>query len=255
MRKGARNLSSSVELREAEGNNLTRKTGQPKMSVQQHEGAMVPAGKAALANGGSPVSAYLAAHGVGMSGTFFKFAKDGKFRKTGDDEEIPEGTQFVAIYDQIQGGWIKFMGKGNPPERKQGNLFEGFVPPARETLGDLDQSEWEVGLSGKPADPWQFQLLLPLQRAETGELYVFNTSSITGRRAVDNLIQVCDRMQRTEPNDYPIIRLRIGGFQHRDERIGWIKTPAFERCGKAPKADLTAVTTSVAGDMSDEIPF
>jgi len=84
---------------------------------------------------------------------------------------------------------------------------------------------------------------------------VFNTSSITGRRAVDNLIQACDRMQRTEPNDYPIIRLRIGGFQHRDERIGWIKTPAFERCGKAPKADLTAVTTSVAGDMSDEIPF
>jgi len=222
---------------------------------REQQGAIVPAARAALANGGSPVSAYLAAHGVGMSGTFFKFAKDGKFRKTSDDEEIPEGTQFVVIYDQIQGGWIKFMGKGNPPERKQGNIFEGFVPPDRETLGDTDQSEWEVGLSGKPADPWQFQLLLPLQNVETGELYVFNTSSITGRRAVDNLIQACDRMQRTEPNDYPIIRLRIGGFQHRDERIGWIKTPAFERCGKAPKADLTAVTTSVAGDMSDEIPF
>ena len=222
---------------------------------REQEGAIVPASKRALANGGSPVSAYLAAHGVGMSGTFFKFAKDGKFRKTSDDEEIPEGTQLVVIYDQIQGGWIKFMGKGNQPERRQGNLFDGFVPPDRESLGDTDESEWEVGLSGKPADPWQFQLLLPLQHAETNELYVFNTSSITGRRAVDNLIQACSRMQRAEPDVYPVIKLRISGFEHRDERIGWIKTPAFERVGKAPKADLTVVTTSVAGDMNDEIPF
>jgi len=166
---------------------------------QQREdhGVVVPADKLpAVTNGSSPVAAYLAEHGVGLGGTFFKFAKDGKFRKTSDDEEIPEGTRFVVIYDQIQGGWIKFMGKGNPPERKQGNLFDGFVPPDRETLGDTDESEWEVGLSGKPADPWQFQLLLPLQHVETGELYVFNTSSITGRRAVDNLIQACSRACR-----------------------------------------------------------
>jgi len=129
------------------------------------------------------------------------------------------------------------------------------VPPDRETLGDTNESEWEVGLSGKPADPWQFQLLLPLQSAETSELFVFNTSSITGRRAVDKLLQACGRMQRTEPDAYPVIKLRISGFEHRDERIGWIKTPAFERVGKAPKADLTVVTTSVAADMSDEIPW
>jgi hypothetical protein len=222
---------------------------------REQQGAIVPAGRAALANGGSPVSAYLAAHGVGMSGTFFKFAKDGKFRKTSDDEEIPEGTQFIVIYDQIQAGWIKFMGKGNPPVRKQGNVFEGFVPPDRETLGDTDSREWEEGLSGKPADPWQFQLLLPLQNVETGELYVFNTSSITGRRAVDNLIQACGRMQRAEPNDYPVAKLRIGGFQHRDERIGWIRTPAFERCGKAPKANTTMADVSLGADMDDTIPF
>jgi hypothetical protein len=222
---------------------------------REQQGVIVPAGKAALANGGSPVSAYLAAHGVGMNGTFFKFAKDGKLRKTSDGEEIPEGTQFVVIYDQIQGGWIKFMGKGNPPERKQGNLFEGFVPPDRESLGDNDQSQWDEGLSGKPADPWQFQLLLPLQRVETGELFVFNTSSITGRRAVDRLISECGRMQRVEPNDYPVIKLRIGGFQHRDDRVGRVPTPAFERCGKAPKADTTMADTSLGGEMSDEIPF
>jgi hypothetical protein len=222
---------------------------------REQQGVIVPASKTtALTNNASPVSAYLAAHGVGMNGTFFKFAKDGKFRKTSDDEEIPEGTQFVVIYEQIQGGWIKFMGKGNPPERKQGNLFEGFVPPDRESLGDLDQSEWEEGLSGKPADPWQFQILLPLQNVETGELFVFNTSSITGRRAVDGLVAACARMQRTEPNDYPVVKLRVGGFQHRDERIGWIKTPSFDRVGKVPKAD-TAAASVTPTDQQGAAPF
>ena len=34
----------------------------------------------ALTNGSSPIGAYLAKHGVGASGTFIKFAKDGVFR-------------------------------------------------------------------------------------------------------------------------------------------------------------------------------
>src|SRR5262249_40413853 len=112
-----------------------------------------------------------------------------------------------------------------------------------------------MGVSGKPADPWQFQLLLPLQSVETGELFVFNTSSLTGRRAVDTLIRACGRMQATEPNDYPVVKLRVAGFQHRDERIGWIKTPSFERCGKAAKADTAMVDTSLGGELNDEVPF
>ena len=125
---------------------------------RQQEGVIVPAGRRALANGGSSVSGYLSAHGVGMSGTFFKFdGKEKKFVKSVDGEEIAEGKQFVVMYDQIQSGWIKFQGKGGPPVRKQGPIFEGYVPPARETLGYTDESEWETGLSGKPADPWQFQ--------------------------------------------------------------------------------------------------
>ena len=65
----------------------------------------------------SPVSAYLAAHGVGMTGTFFKFdGKEGKFVTSQDDTEIPEGSEYVVIYDQIQAGWVKFAGKGAAPD-------------------------------------------------------------------------------------------------------------------------------------------
>jgi hypothetical protein len=223
--------------------------------VREEGGAIVPASKRALTNGGSSVSAYLAAHGVGMAGTFFKFAKDSRFRKSIDDEEIPEGTEFVVIYDQVQGGWIKFTGKGNPPVRKQGAVFGGFVPPPRSELGDEDRSEWDTDLSGKPADPWQFQLLIPMQNVETGELFVFQTTSLTGRRAADNLIGLCGRMEKNEPEHYPVIKLRISGFNHRDERVGWVKTPAFERVGKATKANTTMAETAASADMDDVIPF
>jgi hypothetical protein len=222
--------------------------------ASEKEGAIVAASRGALTNGGS-VSAYLAAHGVGMAGTFFKFAKDGVFRKSSDDEEIPEGTEFVVIYDQVQAGWVKFAGKGVAPERKQGAIFGGFVPPPRSELGDEDQSEWDTDLSGKPADPWQFQLLIPLQSVETGELFVFQTTSVTGRRAGDNLIGLCGRMEKNEPDHYPVIKLRISGFNHRDERVGWVKTPAFERVGKAPKANTTVAETAVTADMNDALPF
>jgi hypothetical protein len=224
------------------------------LKQQRAEQAIVPAPKAALMNGGSPVAEYLAAHGVGMAGTFFKFGKDG-FVTTSDETAIPEGTQFTVIYDQVVGGWIKFMGKGTPPIRKQGRLFDGFVPVPRSELGDDDNSEWELGLSGKPQDPWQIQLLLPLQNVETGELFIFQTTSVTGRRAVDNLVAQCAQMLKKEPDYYPVIKLRVGGFDHRDERVGWVKTPAFERVGKAPKADTTIVATAVAEDLNDELPW
>src|SRR5512133_2440715 len=60
-----------------------RKASQMSEALKQaseKEGAIVPASKGALVNGGSPVSAYLAAHGVGMAGTFFRFGKHGKFQ-------------------------------------------------------------------------------------------------------------------------------------------------------------------------------
>jgi hypothetical protein len=155
----------------------------------------------------------------------------------------------------VQAGWIRFNGKGEAPTRKQGAVFSGFVPPPRSELGDEDQSEWETDLSGKPADPWQFQLLIPMQNVETGELFVFQTTSLTGRRAGDNLIGLCGRMEKNEPDYYPVIKLRISGFNHRDERVGWVKTPAFERVGKAAKANATMAESAVDADLNDALPY
>jgi hypothetical protein len=223
----------------------------------KEQGVIVPAAKSsALAvNGGSPVGAYLAQHGVGTGGTFIKFGKAGTYVMQQDETPIPTGTEVAIVYEEIRVGWIKFLEKGQQPERKMGPVFGGFVPAGREELGDLDETQWEIGLSGKPTDPWQFQVLVPMHDTKNGEMYIFGTTSITGRRECDKLISACARMQHSEPDFYPVVKLDVSGFEHRDSRIGWVRTPCFTRIGKAPKSDTSAVKTSIADTMSDAIPF
>jgi hypothetical protein len=69
--------------------------------------------------------------------------------------------------------------------------------------------------------------------ADTQELFTFVTSSVTGRRAVGTLLKHYDRLRRNGGDDYPVVRLRTGGFKHRDERVGWLTTPVFVVYGKA----------------------
>ena len=125
--------------------------------------------------------------------------------------------------------------------------------PDRDTLGDPDPSKWEMGLDGKPADPWRHFIYLVLQRGDTAELFTYTTCSVTGRRAIGNLLRHYDRMQRTHPDMYPVVRLKVGGFNHRDERVGWVasagvrrRRPAAERqrgqagqlaCGRLQRRD------------------
>jgi hypothetical protein len=94
-----------------------------------------------------------------------------------------------------------------------------------------------------------------LQRADTGELFTFVTSSVTGRRAIGTLLRHYDRMQRTHPDQYPVIRLKIGGFQHKDDRVGWVKVPVLAVVGRQAKDDAARPDTSLAADMNDSLPF
>src|SRR5262245_19496941 len=223
----------------------------------KEHGVVVPKAKssALVMNGSSPVGAYLAQHAVGTSGTFIKFAKDGVYRKQADDVQIPAGTEVAVVYEEIRVGWIKFGEKGQQPERKMGPVFDGFVPPSRGELGDLDESQWEIGLSGKPTDPWQFQVLVPMHDTKNGEMYIFGTTSVNGRRECDKLISACARMQKSEPDFYPVVKLDVSGFEHRDRRIGWLRSPCFTHIVRAPKSDSTAAQTSIGDNMSDAVPF
>ena len=123
------------------------------------------------------------------------------------------------------------------------------------TLGDTDPAHWEEGLAGEPQDPWQHAQLLVLQDTRTSELFTFTTSSKTGRRAVGTLLKHYDRMQKTNPGELPVVRLRTGGFQHRDDRIGFVTTPVFVVCGRQPRDSVAKPDTSIGAYMNDEIPL
>jgi hypothetical protein len=150
---------------------------------------------------------------------------------------------------------VKFN-KDAPPDRIMGPLYDGFIMPERETLGDLDQSLWEDGLDGKPADPWQHHIYLVLQKPTTQEFFTFVASTVTSRRSVGNLLRHYNRTLRMGLTDYPVIRLKVSGFNHKDERVGWVETPAFAVVGKAPRdGSIVPPDTSLAADLDEVIPF
>jgi hypothetical protein len=188
-------------------------------------------------------------------GRLVKFSKDGQFITADDGEPISDVAEFVVLADETLVGWIKFNGPGEPPDRAMGLLYGDFRMPPRDALGDIDQSAWSNGLNGSPEDPWKHQVYLVLQNAESGELYTYIASSQTARRSVGHLLRHYDRMQRTHPDEYPVVRLKAGGFQHRDERVGWVSTPAFAAVGRRAKGGTARPDTSRAADFDDAVPF
>jgi hypothetical protein len=218
----------------------------------------VPARSTAVAvpSNRTPVQAYLdEVAPSAFSGRLVKFDKNGKFATTDTGDVINENANFLALCDEVLVGWIKFNGENAPPDRIQGLLYDGFVMPQRDTLGDTDRTKWEAGLSGQPQDPWLHQMSLVLQEEATREVFTFSTTSQTGRRAIGTLLHHYERLRRVEGDLYPIVRLKSGGFNHKDPRVGWVATPQFVVVGKTSKTSAVKPDTTTAGDMNDELPW
>jgi hypothetical protein len=187
-------------------------------------------------------------------GRLIKFSKDGTFITGDDDKAVDENAPFTVLADQTLIGWQKFH-EGAPPEQHMGLLYSDFVMPPRESLGDMDESQWPAGLSGAPEDPWKHCIYVVLQSGETAELFTFATRTKTGRRAVGDLLKHYDRMRRTHPDELPVAKLRAGGFQHKDDRIGFVPTPLFAVVGRALRDSVAKPDTSVAAQLNDAILF
>ena len=112
----------------------------------------------------------------GIAGRLIKFNKDGDYITIDDEKEVPENAEFILLADDTLVGWIKFNGVGEAPDRQMGLLFDGYEVPARESLGDLDPKDWDLGLDNQPQDPWQHQHNIVLQNTETNELFTFSTT-------------------------------------------------------------------------------
>jgi hypothetical protein len=202
-----------------------------------------------------PLARYLATVDDGPAGRLVKFApKTNTYVAIDSGEEIDTSVGYAALCDQLMAGWIRFR-EGEEPQKIMGVIADGFMPPEREQLGDLDKSEWPDGLDGEKADPWREQLLLPLQNVETAEVVVFSALTPTSRNAVNRLLRHYQRVRRAHPDELLVVHLRTSGFQHKLKQVGWVPVPAFHVTGRI-KQDGTPVTApSVADDLDDRIRF
>jgi hypothetical protein len=163
-----------------------------------------------------------------------------------DAEPCPE-TELVAIVPGLMHGWIRWE-DSFPVEHRMGLVMEGFVLPARDTLGYLDETTWEIdSKTGKPRDPFQESNYLPVMSINAENVYNFATSSDGGRRrAIAPLSREYGNHIRTNPDELPVIGLEQDSYMHPDRKIGRVKYPLFP-VKKWVKADaylaaLTALT-------------
>jgi hypothetical protein len=149
-------------------------------------------------------------------------------------------------------------------------LADGDEPKTRDQLGDEDQDRWEKDAAGVVKDPWQFTNYLPMLD-DNGELYTFTTSSRGGIGAIAKIARVYAQHRKRHPDVFPLVKLGVDSYQHKDTRLGRIKFPVFEPAGYASKTDFlaalaaagyAAATVEPVGEddadedkMSDEVPF
>jgi hypothetical protein len=109
-------------------------------------------------------------------GRLIKFSKDGNFILADTDEPVAENAEFVALCGETLVGWIRFHNDGEtPPDRVQGLLYDGFQMPTRDTLGDLDETQWPEGPSGRAGRSLEApDALSPARQPDARTFYVRN---------------------------------------------------------------------------------
>ena len=190
-----------------------------------------------------------------LVGRRIDFSKEGEFIIADTEEAIAAEREFLALCAETLIEFIKFNGEGVPPTQIAVLLYEGGELPPRESLGDLDEAQWPIGLSGKSEDPWKRGTYIVLQNVATHEYFTFVTRSKTGRTAAATLLRHYERLRKTHPGECPIVRLKTGGFEHKDSRVGWVKTPVFVTVGRSKVDTSSRPDTSLGGEMNDAIGF
>lgn len=186
-------------------------------------------------------------------GKLLKFSK-GDFLMGEDNEEVEEGTQFVANMDELCVGWIRWA-DSKPTDHVMGKVSEGYQPPRRNELGDDDKAKWEIDEQGRERDPWQFSNYLILKTpGEQGEdaMFTFTTSSRGGLNAIGELCKTYGKAMRQKPDEFPIISLGVDSYQHSNKAYGRIKFPVFKVIGWTAKSEFAEALSDISSSQEKD---
>jgi hypothetical protein len=134
-----------------------------------------------------------------IRGSMLKFI-DGEWadRDTGD---VLNGKQFAVVGVLVS--WDHWVGGDVTHDvTKPGQLH-----PKRSDLPDQDETQWEPGLDGKPADPRQDARYVYLVDQQSAAEFTFVTKSKGGRSAVSALRNQLANMRTAHPRAVAVVEL------------------------------------------------
>ena len=213
----------------------------------------------ALAGGMDPYERV--AQQAAQGDTFLKFNKGRYIAGTGDDEtEIPLGTRMIPNMPEFQVGRLRWWNAEKTAE-VMCRVADNLQPPARDELGDLDESRWERDDKGIPRDPWAETQTVPMYDLDGGVQYTFTTGSKGGFSALGRLCREYARGRGDRPGQLPLIKLAADSYLHKVRSYGRVDVPDFEflgwvnEGGELVGTDDTEPAKPAAVDLDDDIPF
>jgi hypothetical protein len=190
------------------------------------------------------------------------------------DVPVPAGTRFMLHPSQVSHCWTRFQ-DGKVAEEISAIVSEDedgdpelhiVKGQGRRDLGYDNQAEWEPDNIGKPRDPWNYGLGLPMTDIKTGAAVLFRTSSIGGMAAIAGQVA---NFARNPSLGYPIVELSTGSYKNK-RYGGYTSYPIFQIVGYEPlpgdhgrNGGNGGQTAKVIGeskaaknsDLNDEIPW
>jgi hypothetical protein len=205
-----------------------------------------------------------AAHRGGFNIPIFRLdGNAGEYRRTGKTNIAAMNGQKLGC-DPVDAmtGYQKFENK--IPVYQIGRVADGYQPPPRSQLGDLDEEFWPDG-----KDPWVRIDLLPFWDVDSREVLLFSAANQGSRDAVAHLVAAyinSIEAHSEDLNKVPLIELETDSYLNKHGKrifypifaiIDWIERPTAVRRILPPPVKLlklTALPTVPANPPSDTIP-
>jgi hypothetical protein len=190
-------------------------------------------------------------------GAFLKFTK-GDWTLGEDEKPVTAEARFIASLEEYYRGWVRWW-DGKPTDHLIGRVVDRHRVPAREELGDQDESKWETEPNGARRDPWAKTVYLAMRDVSNDEVVCFTSSSDGGRKAVARLADRYDRQRHRFKAKMPVVTLESESYDHK--KYGKILKPRFRIVDWSFWDDETAADPDAAlqaqndAEMNDEIPF
>lgn len=205
-------------------------------------------GVPAVAGSSNPFLSAAEDMGASSGALYLKFdGNTGIYSFGKDQEELPKGTQVAVNPGEFKRGWICWK-DSNVEEEVMTRIMDG-APPGK---GDLtDHGPYEDSKDG-----WRPQSSTQFRDVESGDEYLFKTSSKGGNISVANLIRDYGKAFQQHPGDLAIVELQSVSFDAKDpktgKKLGRKFAPVFKIVGWQDETMLIAKFEAAAADGDDE---